>query len=138
MITLLAFALRLALLAVFTFLFVALYEHGPADFSSGVKAEWSALRTFAKREQTPPPGLAEVPPATPAPTPVTEPVATPESTSAPLPSPSATPNPAPPVESAPKPVAAWETLQKQPMGEAMDIPVAGNANDPPPANGSNP
>jgi len=134
MITLLAFALRLALLAVFTFLFVALYEHGPMGFSSGVKAEWSALRAFAKREQTPPPDVVEVPSATPSPTPVTEPVPTPEST----PAPSAPPVSAPTVAPAPKPVTAWDALQKQPIGEGIDIPITGEAGDSPPKTGSNP
>jgi sensor histidine kinase regulating citrate/malate metabolism len=34
------------LLAVFTFGFVVLFEHGPAKFGDGVKTEWKALRLF--------------------------------------------------------------------------------------------
>lgn len=41
--SLLAFALRIAFLAVFTFAFVVLYEHGPSGFVDGAAKEWNAL-----------------------------------------------------------------------------------------------
>jgi hypothetical protein len=43
---LLSVVLRLVLLAVFTFGFVVLFEHGPAKFSDGAKTEWNALLFF--------------------------------------------------------------------------------------------
>jgi hypothetical protein len=43
---LLSFVIRVILLAVFTFGFVVLFEHGPARFSEGAKAEWNALLFF--------------------------------------------------------------------------------------------
>jgi|SoimicmetaTmtLAA_FD_contig_31_8821831_length_584_multi_2_in_0_out_0_2 hypothetical protein len=43
---LLSLAFRLALLAIFTFGFVVLFEHGPAKFGDGAKTEWKALRLF--------------------------------------------------------------------------------------------
>jgi len=131
MITLLALVLRLALLAVFTFLFVALYEHGPADYFSSVKTEWSALRAFAKQEQTPPPALAEGAPALPTPV-----EATPNPTAPPLPAPPEIPPP--PAAPTPKPVEAWEALQKQPIGDSMNLPIPAGVVDPTPPAGSNP
>ncbi|MDX2080310.1 MAG: hypothetical protein SFU53_05955 [Terrimicrobiaceae bacterium] len=41
--SLVAFGLRITLLAVFTFAFVVLYEHGPAEFLNGAATEWQAL-----------------------------------------------------------------------------------------------
>jgi hypothetical protein len=38
---------RLILLAVVTFGFVVLFEHGPARFTEGAKEEWNALLFFA-------------------------------------------------------------------------------------------
>jgi hypothetical protein len=71
--TLLSFVLRLVLLAVFTFGFVVLFEHGPAKFSDGVKTEWNALLFFVgsvlSRQEKAPPATTQ-PAATPAPTPV--------------------------------------------------------------------
>ncbi len=56
--------LRLALLAVFTFGFVVLFEHGPSEFSEGARAEWKALLLFGgslvfKRNDAPPPKTPE-------------------------------------------------------------------------------
>jgi hypothetical protein len=116
MITLLALLLRLALLAVFTFGFVVLYEHGPADFSASAKKEWSALREFAASQKASDP----VPPSTPE-----------------LPSPTPEPTPAPAPSVAPTPsssIGSWDALQKRPIGDGMDLPVAG---DPPPKSGTN-
>ncbi|HEY5812445.1 MAG TPA: hypothetical protein VIT23_07315 [Terrimicrobiaceae bacterium] len=45
--SLLSLLFRLVLLAVFTFAFVVLFEHGPAKFSDGAKREWNALLSFA-------------------------------------------------------------------------------------------
>ena len=58
--TLLSIVLRLVLLAVFTFGFVVLFEHGPAKFSDGAKTEWNALLFFvgsvlSRQENAPPP-----------------------------------------------------------------------------------
>jgi hypothetical protein len=55
--TLLSGVFRLAFLAVFTFAFVVLFEHGPFRFSEGVKTEWNALvffvgSSFFKRDHT--------------------------------------------------------------------------------------
>lgn len=72
--TLLSVVLRLVLLAVFTFGFVVLFEHGPAKFSDGAKTEWNALLFFVgsvlSRQENAPPPAATQPGATPAPTPV--------------------------------------------------------------------
>jgi len=43
---LLRLVVRVIVLAVFTFGFVVLFEHGPAGFSQGAKAEWNALLFF--------------------------------------------------------------------------------------------
>ena len=71
---LLSFLVRLALLAVFTFGFVVLFEHGPAKFYEGAKTEWNVLLFFAgtvlsKQESARPSATADTA-ATPAPTPV--------------------------------------------------------------------
>jgi len=72
--TLLSFVLRLVLLAVFTFGFVVLFEHGSAKFFDGAKTEWNALLFFVgsvlSRQENAPPPAATQPGATPAPTPV--------------------------------------------------------------------
>jgi hypothetical protein len=72
--TLLSVVLRLVLLAVFTFGFVVLFEHGPAKFSDGAKTEWNALLFFVgsvlSRQENAPSPAATQPGATPAPTPV--------------------------------------------------------------------
>ena len=56
---LLRFILKLFFLAILTFCFVVLFEHGTARFSEGAKAEWNALLFFVgsalSREET---GLA--------------------------------------------------------------------------------
>ncbi|MFZ4683075.1 MAG: hypothetical protein ACOYMS_11275 [Terrimicrobiaceae bacterium] len=132
MITLLALILRLALLAVFTFGFVVLYEHGPAHFAASAKTEWSALRAFAvspKSSDPVPQSTPEPPPAAPEPTPETTPPPAPEPT--PTPAPSVAPTPT-------SSIGAWDALQKRPIGEGMDIPVADGAGVPPPTNGTNP
>jgi hypothetical protein len=41
--SLLYVAIRLAVLAAFTFLFVVLYEHGPADYLKNVQADFLSL-----------------------------------------------------------------------------------------------
>ena len=72
--SLLSLVLRLVLLAVFTFGFVVLYEHGPAKFSEGAKTEWDALLFFVgsvlfKPEKSP---ASAQPTATPAPAPAAQ------------------------------------------------------------------
>jgi hypothetical protein len=59
------------LLAVFTFGFVVLFEHGPAKFSEGAKTQWNALLYFAgsvlsKEENIRPAQPTPTPAATPA------------------------------------------------------------------------
>ncbi len=132
MIGLLALILRLALLAVFAFGFVVLYEHGLANFSASAKTEWSALRAFAARKKSSEP--APTPAATPEP-----PLATPDPAAASMPeaTPPAPPTPVPSVAPTPASVDAWDALQKQPMGEAMDIPVDSPAGDSTPQPESN-
>jgi hypothetical protein len=71
---LLSFLFRLALLAVFTFGFVVLFEHGSVKFYEGAKTEWNALLFFvgtvlSKEESAPGPATSETA-AAPAPTPV--------------------------------------------------------------------
>jgi hypothetical protein len=67
------FAFRLILLAVFTFGFVVLFEHGPAKFTEGAKTEWNALLFFVgsalSRQESAPTGTTPQPAATPAPSP---------------------------------------------------------------------
>ncbi len=66
---LISFFLQLALLAIFTFAFVVLFEHGPQKFAQGAKAEWNSLLFFVgsvlSKEQNPPTAAG----TTPAPTP---------------------------------------------------------------------
>jgi hypothetical protein len=72
--SLLSFVFRLVLLAVFTFGFVVLFEHGQAKFADGAKTEWNALLFFigsvlSRQEDVPPPATTQ-PAATPVSTPV--------------------------------------------------------------------
>ena len=41
--------IRFALLAVFTFAFVVLFEHGPNDFVESAKTEWQALTVAVEK-----------------------------------------------------------------------------------------
>ena len=71
---LLILIVRLMLLAVFTFGFVVLFEHGPAKFSEGARTEWNALLFFAgsvlsRQEKAPGRPLSQ-PTSTPASSPV--------------------------------------------------------------------
>ena len=45
--SLLAFAIRIALVAAMTFLFVVLFEHGPASYLENVQADFSKLAEAA-------------------------------------------------------------------------------------------
>ena len=45
--SLLAFTLRMALVAAMTFLFVVLFEHGPANYLGNVRADFSKLMEAA-------------------------------------------------------------------------------------------
>lgn len=70
---LLSLLFQLVLLAVITFGFVVLFEHGPAKFSEGAKTEWNALLFFvgsvlSKQEKAPARAAAQ-PAATQAPAP---------------------------------------------------------------------
>jgi hypothetical protein len=66
MISLLALLFRVVLLAVFTFGFVVLYEHGTSDFAQGAATEWKSLTEFVTSQ-----GSAKAPaaPTSQAPTP---------------------------------------------------------------------
>ncbi len=66
MTSLLALLLRVVLLAVFTFGFVVLYEHGTSDFAQGAATEWKSLTEFVNSQ-----GSAKAPaaPTSQAPTP---------------------------------------------------------------------
>jgi hypothetical protein len=44
--SLLSFVCELALLAIFTFAWVVVFEHGPQKFTQGAKSEWNALLFF--------------------------------------------------------------------------------------------
>jgi hypothetical protein len=44
--SLLSFVCELALLAIFTFTWVVVFEHGPQKFTQGAKTEWNALLFF--------------------------------------------------------------------------------------------
>jgi hypothetical protein len=44
--SLLSFVCELALLAIFTFAWVVVFEHGPQKFTQGAKTEWNALLFF--------------------------------------------------------------------------------------------
>jgi hypothetical protein len=47
MTTLLVLLTRLGLLSLLVFLFVVLFEHGPADYGRGVRQEWNTMRSTA-------------------------------------------------------------------------------------------
>ena len=44
--SLLAFAIRIALVAVMTFLFVVLFEHGPANYLENIQGDFTKLIQF--------------------------------------------------------------------------------------------
>jgi len=120
MIGLLAFALRVLLLAGFTFGFVVLFEHGPQGFTAGVPVEANHLVNFAtslmaKKTSEPAPAPAVEPTPAPAPAPVDAP--------APAPAPAAANSQKPN-----DPPSAWEKLQSKPIGEGMDATVGGSTN----------
>jgi hypothetical protein len=48
MTSLLAFIARTLVLAIFTFGFVVLFEHGPSDFVKGAPIEWKSFAGFVK------------------------------------------------------------------------------------------
>lgn len=109
MTTLIAFGLRLALLAALTFGFVVLFEYGPANYAENAKKEWTAFLAFTRglsAESEPAPTPQPTPESTPAPVPVPEPT----------PEPTAAPNGAP---------SAWEALQNRPIGDGMNQPING-------------
>lgn len=66
MISLLALLFRIALLAVFTFGFVVLYEHGTSDFAQGAATEWKSLTEFVNSQTS---AKAPAAPTSQAPTP---------------------------------------------------------------------
>ena len=45
--SLLAFTIRIALVAVMTFLFVVLFEHGPANYLENIQGDFTRLIQFA-------------------------------------------------------------------------------------------
>ncbi len=109
MTTLVAFLLRLLLLAAFVFGFVVLFEHGPANFGDSAKKEWETFVAFAREKANSQPAAATpAPVATPVPEPVVE-----------VP-PAATPEPTP---AAAKPPTAWEALQNRKIGEGINDPI---------------
>lgn len=57
--SLLAFTLRLVLLAAMTFLFVVLFEHGPSNYLENVQADFSRLLEIAKLRSWPAPAAPE-------------------------------------------------------------------------------
>jgi outer membrane biosynthesis protein TonB len=122
MIGLLALGVRLVVLAGFTFAFVVLFEHGPAGFAAGAPVEFKNFEGFVlslmHRNAPEPEPVPAAPAPEVAPAPVPEPVAP---TPAPQQAPASTPKPD-------KPPSAWEKLQSKPIGEGMDIPVAGSKN----------
>lgn len=144
MITLLALFLRLVVLAIFTFGFVVLFEHGTKNYLDHAKSDaivlqhWveAKLRTGLTKSTTPePPSTLErpsaaapavAPVATPASTPVTTPVATPASTPEATPGtptmPSSavtTPQPADAPAAAP---SDWQSLQNKPIDDESTPP----------------
>jgi hypothetical protein len=117
MIGILAFVVRVVLLAGFTFGFVVLFEHGPAGFAAGAPVELDHFESFLVSLKN---RGAEEPAPEPAP------VAPVESAAA-APVVPATPIPvsAPPSPPKPKgPPSAWEQLQSKPIGEGIDAPLA--------------
>lgn len=55
------YAVRLAVLAAFTFAFIVLFEHGPRGFPEGVRAEWHRLTSGKNDTPAPPPAPAKSP-----------------------------------------------------------------------------
>jgi len=53
--SLLAFTIRIALVAVMTFLFVVLFEHGPGDYLANVQADFNKLIQSANPPAPPAP-----------------------------------------------------------------------------------
>ena len=53
--TVISFVVRLAVLRVFAFLFVVLYEHGPADYLGNLTKEFGSLMSAANTAMAPVP-----------------------------------------------------------------------------------
>jgi Na+/H+-dicarboxylate symporter len=53
--TLISFVVRLAVLGVFAFLFIVLYEHGPSDYLANLTQEFNALVAAANTAMEPVP-----------------------------------------------------------------------------------
>lgn len=121
MTTLIALVLRLALLLVFTFCFVVLYEHGTANFVANAKVEMGALKAFlAKDDAKAEPAPAAAAPAAPVPATAAAPAAAPAATPTPAVAPAATPVAAPAPAATPAPVAETPAA----LAPAAPAPVA--------------
>ena len=59
--SLLAFAIRIALVAVMTFLFVVLFEHGPANYLENMQGDINKFIQFANPPATPVPAASPAP-----------------------------------------------------------------------------
>ena len=57
--SLLAFTIRIALVAAMTFLFVVLFEHGPSNYLENVQADFSKLLEVASLPVPPAPAAPE-------------------------------------------------------------------------------
>lgn len=117
--TLVALFLRLVVLAILTFGFVVLFEHGVDGFKAGIPVEAAALRSFlegkapTKADEVPPP---TVEPSSPAATPESTPVTAVPIQQAATPSPSPTPAPN-------EAVSSWQRLQTAPIDSGANQSV---------------
>gem|GEM_PF-1433847 len=148
MITLLALILRLVVLAVFTFGFVVLFEHGTKNYLDHAKDDAVVLQQWVEAKlgsgmtkSAPPAPSSPEPSSSPEPTPAPEPSSTPEHAPAPSATPEATPLATPmatpvtpppmpsPTVTAPQasdvPAAApsdWQSLQNKPIDDGLAPP----------------
>src|SRR5438105_4895400 len=126
---LLKLIIRLILLAVLTFVFVVIFEHGTQNFADNTKLEANHFVAFLKGTSL---GQKYLPPApTPTPTPVPTPVPAPTATPTPRATPLYTPTPVPSAKPSAGPPTSWQQMQGTKVGAAMDTPIGGGPTHPP-------
>jgi len=126
---LLKLLIRLILLAVLTFIFVVIFEHGTQNFADNAKIEAAHFVTFLKGTSLGQKYLPSAPTPTPTPVPTPAPIATSEPTATPIPRPTPlyTPTPVPTAKPSAGPPTSWQQMQGTKVGAAMDAPIGGGS-----------